>query len=236
MSGGDAIQGALGDINPQLPYYLMLFVLTVILRFVRTYRSRPRDPNVGREERADYWARYTYFGFEFVNVAAGVFILLSEHATQYIATVTIGYVVLVVLSFFFEEEGAHRMLRTIGHLFVSAIVIIVTIYSFTSVEGLMPAKEAPQPVVQQQATEKWRVALPYIDSALNRNFGVREAPIQSVYIVEVAAASRSEALQAAKQSFFSASGPQPFLPRTEKTSLTMFVLEGEAVVEPIPSA
>ena len=65
------------EINPQLSYYLMLFVLTVILRWIRAYRSRPVESASSMDERERYRASYLFFGFERVNVSAGVFIRLQ---------------------------------------------------------------------------------------------------------------------------------------------------------------
>lgn len=216
---------SLDNLNPQLPYYLMLFLLTIILRFIRAYRTRPSadtDPEIAKE----YNVRYFFFGFELVNVAAGVFILLSEHATKYVGSVMILYVVLVILSFFFEDESVERKLRTGGHITVSLIVLAVTLYAFFQVDGLKPCTTSTKSV------QNWRVALPYMDTALNRNFGAQKTPIQSVYIIDVPAASRIEALQAAKMSFFSEKGPSPFVAKVEKNPLTMIVFENDVVIEP----
>ena len=131
----------LSDLNPQLPYYLMLFLLTVILRFIRAYRSRPQDDG-DLELWKQYRARYLYFGFELVNVSAGVFILLSEHATKYVGTVMMLYVILVILSFFFEDDGVGRRLKVAGHAGVSLIVLAVTFYAFLAVDGLKPLPKA----------------------------------------------------------------------------------------------
>jgi hypothetical protein len=178
-----------------------------------------------------YRARYLYFGFELVNVSAGVFILLSEHATKYVGTVMMLYVILVILSFFFEDDGVGRTLKAAGHAGVSLIVLAVTFYAFLAVDGLKP----PPTMATIQPAQKWRVALPYIDTTLNRNFGVKATPIQSVYIVEVSTASRFEALKAARTTFFSEKGPDPFVAKVEKTPLTMVLLEGNVVVESLIS-
>ena len=43
------------DLNPQLPYYLIFFLITIILRLIRAYRSRPKDDP---ESLKDYWVLY----------------------------------------------------------------------------------------------------------------------------------------------------------------------------------
>jgi hypothetical protein len=216
----------LANLNPQLPYYLMLYLLTVILRFIRAYRSRPKDDG-NLDEIKLYRVRYLYFGFELVNVSAGVFILLTENATKYVGTVMIMYVILVILSFFFEDEGVGRKLKTAGHIWVSLTVLVVTLYAFLGVKGL--ASTEPKTIIQ--SAQKWRVALPYMDTSLNRNFGIKAAPLQSVFIEEVSAPSRLDALRAVKANFFSEKGPYPFVAKVEKTPLSMVVLESDAVVE-----
>jgi len=137
------------------------------------------------------------------------------------------YVILIILGLFFEEEGTHRKLRVIGHIAISIIIILVTFYAFFNVDALKPNK------VSSQTTQNWRVALPYMDMTLIRNFGVKDDPVQSVYIFEVSATSRLEALNLAKKSFFSEKGPNPFVAKTKKTQHTMVVLEGNIVVEPL---
>ena len=82
-----------------------------------------------------------------------------------------------------------------------------------------------------QAVEQWRVALPYTDTSLNRNFGVKDAPIRTIFVVEVSSKSRLEVIRAAKENFYSSKGPSPFNARTKKNSITMIILESEAVVE-----
>jgi hypothetical protein len=208
------------NLNPQLPYYLLLFLLTIILRFIRAYRSHPKDP----ESSKKYRTNYLYFGFDLVFVSAGVFILLSQSDTQNAATFMILYVILVVLGGFFEEESVGRTFRTAGHIFVSLIVVAVTCYAFWGFDGI----KVPNKI---STTKKWRVALPYMDTSLNRNFGIKNVPIKSSHVVEVSSGSRFEAVQAAKEDFYSAKGPTPFNTKTEKNSITMIILEGDVVVE-----
>lgn len=165
----------ISNLNPQLPYYLMLFMLTIILRCIRAYRSKPKH-DVDRVAFTKYVSGYFYFGFELVNVSAGVFILLSEHASKYVGSLMILYVILVILSFFFEDEGVGLKVKTVGHILVSTVVIAVTVYAFTSVNGLKPCKTEIS-----STNNKWQVALPYMDTTLNRNFGTKNIAIKKKY-------------------------------------------------------
>ena len=216
------------NLNPQLPYYLLLFLLTVILRFIRAYRSQP-DENASTATKRSYWTHYFYFGFELVNVSAGVFILLSEKATKYVATFMILYVILVILSFFFEDEKVVRKLKTAGHLFVSFVVIAVTFYAFLFFDGLKE-KEFPHPSEGGKYLQ-WRVALPYVDTSLNRNYAVKDELLLSSYTTTVSATSKIEAIAVAKDNFYSDKGPKPFAARVEKTKLSMVTIDSDAVVE-----
>lgn len=215
------------NLNPQLPYYLLLFLLTVILRCIRAYRQQPDDAN--EDAKKNYWSNYCYFGFELVNVSAGVFILLSEKATKYVATFMILYVILVILSFFFEDEKVGRRLKTVGHLFVSGVVIAVTFYAFLAFDGL---KETSYQAESAKSNIKWRVALPYVDTSLNRNFGVKDRPLLSSFTITVNATSRLEAIAIAKDIFYGEKGPMPFIAKGEKNRLTMVIIESEVIVEP----
>lgn len=210
-------------INPQLPYYLMLYLLTIVLRCIRAYRNRPVFDE-SQEEHAGYVASYFFFGFELVNVAAGVFILLSEHASQYVGTVMILYVILVIFSFFIEEKNVGLRVRTVGHVGVSLAVIAVTILSFLEVDAL----KGP---VDDTALVSWRVAIPFVDATLNRNFAVKVSPVQSVWVVEVRAGSRPSAVDSAKVQFYSDRGPKPFLEKVEKSPVSMIVIDAGVVAE-----
>ena len=97
-------------------------------------------------------------------------------------------------------------------------------YAFWGFDGM----KVPNKI---SATKKWRVALPYMDTSLNRNFGIKNDPIKSSHVVEVSSGSRFEAVQDAKADFYSAKGPTPFNTKTEKNSITMIILEGDVVVE-----
>lgn len=224
------------DINPQFPYYLLLYVLTVILRLIRAYRSKPENPT--KEERSQYRLRYLLFGFELVNVSAGVFILLSEKAPTYVGTIMMLYVILVIVSFFFDEESVGLKLRVGGHIVVSTIVLIVTVSAFTYMTGLNEApkqseKKVPVnvPVAVKPVFSKWRVAFPYIDQTLNRNFGVKDEPIKSVFIVVVDASNRQGAVTQARDVLLSEKGPSPFVKKAEKTPYTMMPLDAEVTAE-----
>lgn len=221
----------LSELNPQLPYYLMLYALTLILRFIRAYKLRPIG-EATKEERSRYIARYFFFGFELVNVSAGVFILLSEHATKFVGTVMMLYVILVILSFFFEDENIGLRLKTIGHIAVSVVVVAVTLYAFMYVDGLVPA-EAKVAGTNAHDPKTWKVALPYIDQTLNRNFAVRESVIRSVYVAVVPAKDRNGALAEARKIFNSNEGPHPFVSKAERSPMNLVLLESDAVVEPV---
>jgi len=210
-------------INPQLPYYLMLYLLTIVLRCIRAYRNRPVG-TLASEAQRGYLASYFFFGFELVNVAAGVFILLSEHASKYVGTVMILYVILVIFSFFIEENNVGLRVRTAGHVTVSLVIVGVTLASFMKIDGL----RGP---VGDGSSARWRVALPFVDATLNRNFAVRLSPVQSVWVTDVTANGRSAAIDSAKARFYSVTGPKPFLDRTEKSPVSMIVLDASVVAE-----
>lgn len=216
------------DINPQLPYYVLLYVLTLILRFIRAYRTRPA--NFNPDERRKYRARFLFFGFELVNVSAGVFILLSEHAAKYVGTVMMLYVILVILSFFFEDDNVGLRVKVWGHVGVSIVVVAVTFYAFLAVDGLMVKREKPE-LVAKPAEGRWRVALPYLDQSLNRNFGVRDVPVRLVFVAPVSGASRDEAIKAAKDQFRSEAGPRPFSNKAERNSSVLIVIDTDAIAE-----
>lgn len=216
----------LDAIDPQFPYYVCLFVLTVLLRCIRTYRSRPAA-DAAPEEHRDYLARYAFFGFELVNVAAGVFILLSERMPSLNATVLVVYVMLVIVGFSLEDEKFGRRVKVVGHLCISAAVVGITAFAFLGLDGLRPKPQA----VSQEAV--WRVAMPYMDQTLHRHFGVRDNPITSVWVVTLPATDRDLAVQAARERFASADGPRLFLPGAERSPLNLLLLDGQIVAEPL---
>ena len=157
----------LSNINPQFPYYLLLFVLTIIIRLIRTYKARPKD--LLNNENNNYWTNYLYFGFELVNVSAGVFILLSQRSASYVATFMLTYVILVIISNFLEDEQVGWKLRTFGHITVSIIIFSLTSYAFLNANAVKFATE--QNAVEKEA--RWRVSVPYMDTSLNRNYSVK---------------------------------------------------------------
>jgi len=218
------------NLNPQLSFYLLFYLITIIIRFIRAYRSRPKEVPLALKE---YWVNYLYFGFELVLGSAGVFILVLEAATRYAGAIMIMYGSLIIMSAFLEEEGVGRKLKTIGHVVVSCLVVLVTLAAFTQVHGLKsPISKDSQTGVP--VTQKWRVSLPYVDISLNRNFGIKSKLVQNVYIVEVSGKSRLEAIQIARSQFYSDQGPMPFNSKTPKTDMTMIIREDNVVVELCP--
>lgn len=225
------------EINPQLSYYLMLFVLTVILRWIRAYRSRPVDSASSMDERERYRASYLFFGFELVNVSAGVFILLTQAAVAYVGAVIILYVILVVVGFFLEEDRVGTPVKKFGNLLVSLIVLGVTLLAFFKVDGLKGPDPLPVRQIEPHASVEaaWRVAVPYFDMSLNRNFDVEKDPLKSLFVAEVVASTRVDAIASAKSAFYSGTGPAPYLPKARKTAISMIVLEAEIVAERLGS-
>jgi hypothetical protein len=175
------------DLSPQFPYYLLLFFLTVVLRFIRAYRSHPKDQNGSGAGK--YWTHYFYFGFELVNVSAGVFILLSEQAASYVATFMILYVILVVISFFLEDEGVGQKLKLWGNILISIAVVSVTCYAFLSFDRLKVDAKSNGTKAEKTQSFKWLIALPYIDASLNRNFASKNEVIRNIYIVQTTSQS-----------------------------------------------
>lgn len=214
--------------NPQFPYYLLLFVLTIVLRLIRAYRNRPKDLETGKT----YWREYLYFGFELVNVSAGVFILLSERATDLVAAIMIMYVILIVVSFFLEEENIGENLKTIGNIFVAVVIVGVTFYAFLYFDGLKQLKSSNKTNSStNEVMGSWRVALPYVDMSLNRNFAAKSEPIRSLYVSNIRAKNRFDAIEKAKLEFFTEKGPTPFVVKTEKNRLNMIIIDSDTVVE-----
>lgn len=232
------------DINPQFPYYLLLYILTIMLRCIRAYRNRPDKKERTDEQVREYQASFFFFSFELVNVSAGVFILLTEHASKYVGAVMILYVILVIVGFFLEDDKVDRKVKVAGHSIVSVVIFCVTFYAFFGVEDLKASEKdlskevisvVPQSVEQSPKVQEttWRVALPYMDAGLNRNFGVKSTPIQSFFLTTVPGKTRREAIGAAKKEFYSERGPLPFVDKMEKNVLSMIIIEDSIVVEPI---
>ena len=207
---------------------LLLYVLTLILRFIRAYRARPQSADP--EEQKIYKARFVFFGFELVNVSAGVFILLSEHAAKYVGTVMMLYVILVILSFFFEDDNVGLKVKVWGHVGVSLVVFVVTFYAFLAVDGLRVKKEAILTPLKP-AEVRWRVALPYFDQSLNRNFGVRDTPVRLVFVTPVSASNRDDAIRKATLQFRTESGPRPFSNKAERNASVLMIIETDTTAE-----
>lgn len=216
----------LQSVDPQFPYYVCLFVLTILLRCIRTYRSRPEE-GAPPDEISDYRARYAFFGFELVNVAAGVFILLSERMPSLNATVLVMYVMLVIVGFSLEDEKFGRRVKVVGHLGISLAVLAITAFAFLGLDSL----RRQHPNTPREMA--WRVAMPYMDQTLHRHFGVRDNPITSVWVVTVPADNRDDAVVQATQRFLSPQGPRLFHAGAERTTLNLLLLESQIVVESV---
>lgn len=219
------------SLSPQFLYYALLYVLTFSLRAIKAYKARP--PEVADRSQLKYRAKYLFFGFELVNVSAGVFILLSESARSYMAAIMILYVILVVYSFFLENDNVDLKPKLAGHIIVTLVVLSVTFYAFL---GHAPLQPASAEVCVDVAPQKWRVALPYIDYSLNRNFAVKSEPIVTSYVVEVQGLTRQEAIQNAREKLYSESGPKPFLGKQEKNEMSVIVVERNIVAEVRPES
>ncbi len=209
----------MSTINPQLPYYIAVYVLTIVLRLIKVYRERPKPEG----EDKNYLFNYLYFGFDLVNVSAGVVILLSEYAPKYFATFMMIYVVLVVISYFCDDQTVNFKLRLFGHIFSSIVVIALTFYTFFGFEAIK--YDGPD------AIRKWRVNLVYIDTSMNRLLAAKSQAIKTSYSVAISAQSRHEAIALARDVFYSDTGPAPFVSKSEKGPATMIVIENESVVE-----
>jgi len=221
----------LKDINPQFTYYIMLFLLTLILRSIRAYNGRPTDSS-SKAAKA-YWVNYLYCGFEMVNVSAGVFILITQSATNYVGTIMMLYVILVVVSFFLEGNNIGRSIKALGHSAVSIVIFGVTIYAFLIYDGLKPTAAQPCDALENRE-RTWKVALPYLDTSLNRYHGAKHDVILSFWSDEVNATSKADAIIAAKKRFQASDGPTPFQVKQEKTLVSMVVIDEKVVAEPLP--
>jgi hypothetical protein len=215
------------DLNPQFPYYFCLFALTIFLRLTRAYRYRPAS-DATPTEVSDYAPNYFSFGFELVNVSAGVFILLSEKATKYVATFMIVYVILVILSIFLEEDRTTKRLKIWGNILITCVVVAFTSYAFLGVDALRN-----EDGVSVNGEPNWRVSLPYVDATLNRNFAVKSDPLLSSYVVHVAASNRTQAIAQAKSFFYGEKGPKPFAVKSEKSKFTMMIIDEDITAEHI---
>lgn len=217
---------SLPSINPQFPYYILLYIMTALVRWTRVYRERPRTGNFAQNKK--YWLRCLYFGFELVNVSAGVFILLSQKASVFIATFLVLYVMLVLLANWLESEDVTDLVKTICHAIVITIIVSVTCYTFLGFEGL---NESRAPGSDANTMRQWRVAIAFKDSSLTQHVGAKKDAIYVSYVTEVDASSRKEAIQKAQDKFYSADGPRPFNVNTEKTENTMEISERKIVTE-----
>ncbi len=198
--------------SPQLLYYLLLYVLVILMRAIRTYRGQNKTDA----------AAYAFFGLEMVNVSAGVFIMLTETANDFIAPLVMLYVILIIIGFFVDDDGVNKKLKVILNFGVSIVVLIVTGVAFSKY-----SYEFGNGVTNKDI--KWHVAVPYIDASLNRTLSVKNDVLRSFYTVEVTAPSRKKALIAARDSFYGNGGPQPFVPKSDKSEMSMIWLSDNAV-------
>ena len=215
---------------PQLFFYLVFFVITIMLRFMRVYAAKLNIIRQPQPATGSGKSEYFYFGFDLVNVAAGVFILLAQSSTAFLSVFFMVYMALAIVGLFLDIVPVPGTLKASGHLLVSAAIVAVTIYAFVY-DGIKHDGVKPL-VAGQERVRAWRVAVPYLDMSLIGHFSPKRERIASVYQVKVSAANRGEAVVAARAEFESDKGPRPFKDTSERSPATMIVLDKDIVAEP----
>lgn len=220
--------------TPQLFFYLVFYFITIMLRFMRVYAATLHLSGKESPAAAPGKAGYFYFGFDLVNVAAGVFILLAQNSTAFLSVFFMVYMAFAILGLFLDIVNVPSIWKASGHVVVSTAIIGVTVYAF-AFDGVSktgaPAMEAQAPV-----NTSWNIAIPYYDMSLISHFSPKKQRLASVYTAKVTGSTRAEAVTAARKQFESENGPRPFNDKLERSQATMIVLDQDIVAEQIPPA
>lgn len=213
----------MNDANlPQAVYYLMLYALIVVIKFVKVFLLIKRNPN-------DHsWAHVTFVALEVVNTSAGVVILLVASVTKgWVGVVLIGYAMLLFVSSALDTLGPeiNERKRVALNLIVVIFVISSTVFAFQFfIHG--GSMEDPTP-----AEASYSVAIPYIDNTLSRHIGAKRPGVVTVFNLKVNALSREAALEKAIAAFESERGPALFDPQAAKNDFNINILRSRIVVE-----
>ena len=213
----------MNDTNlPQAVYYVMLYALIFVIKFVKVFvliRRSPKDHT---------WRHVSFVALEMVNTFAGVVILLVASVSKgWVSVVLIAYAMLLFVSSALDTLGPEIQERKrVGlNLAVVLFVVSATIISFkVFIHGGIYEEDG-------QSEASYAVAVPYIDATLSRHLGAKRNGVINVFTTRVSADSREAALEKALASFESGQGPSLFDPSAAKNDFNVNLLRSKAIVE-----
>jgi hypothetical protein len=150
-----------------LVYYLGLYFLVLLLKFINTARKPSNDieENKINKNGKPKWQYILHVSLDVVYTSAGFAIALIENLRTWIPAIMILYVILVILSTSVENLTFLNLnTRTSIHGTILLVVITCTILGYTNNFG------KPKELIPKE--KNYKVVIPYIDLSLMKHTGL----------------------------------------------------------------
>jgi hypothetical protein len=222
----DKIQHFLSGVNPNTWYYLEIYALIIAIQFYKVHTDiKNNKAGISR-------TNYCHLGLEFVYSSIGLVVLLAAHIPDHGGVVFLGFlIVFYVISQFEAKQSEYSPKTSVAvNLIIVAVVMGGSIWAN---ESILSINRPSHDQATTPAVHEYNVAMPYYDFTLRTHVGDKFGPRQLVYLVEVEASSRQDALSAAVKKFWDPNNQDivPYEPKFPKTQTYLSMRPETAVVE-----
>lgn len=180
------------NLNPDLFYYLGLYLLIFLLRYIKLIKQKKSI------EETISFRRILFVSLDLSYTAAGFVILLLANLKAWIPVIVIFYILYVFAGLMLDlmDDKLKAQTKLIWHVTLISLLLIMTIVTFTVIlEPTSPKETMPQ-------KREYKVLVPYKDQTLITHLGFRTAgSTKLVFLVNVEATTEEEARIKAKNEF-----------------------------------
>lgn len=210
-----------------LIYYLGLYALVYLLKFISIFRGLVEQTNSDKEFSQRKIRRLSILdvSLDLVYTSAGFAIALIENLPNWIPAIMILYIFLIILSASVDTLSFLSVKwRTFIHTMIAVCVIITTIVGYKTNFG--------KPEKVEKSKFKYKVVVPYMDLSLIKHAGLdfEKAP-ENNYRIIIEAKDDPSAKQIAIDSFFNCSTNYPLYgERTSESKRNQLRINSDEIV------
>jgi hypothetical protein len=153
-------------------YYFLLYVIVIVVNYFKLKKEFKVQDDTTPTQKFN-WRKVFFVSNEIIYTAAGVYIILLDEKKDWTPSILAVLMLLILVSTSigsmserFAEKAQFRL-----HLTIIFIIMIGTFFTLSNEKHFGSNAEAINDTLLQDSFQKYRIAIPYIDKSLIKQFG-----------------------------------------------------------------
>jgi len=215
--------------NSNTIYYLVLYIIVFVIRYFKLKKEFVIQDSTIPEHKQFNYKQVFFVSIEILYSAAGFIIILLDIQKKWTAVIVSIYLLLVLISSNLSsmEERFSDNFKLRSHLFIIAVIIFGTIYTFK----MQSIQEETKCNITKDSILPYKVVIPYIDKSFVNHMGYdKVGDKRFFYLTKTEGKNELEAIAKAENNFWNDSLLLPLINKKNELKKNLLKIDKDYII------